>query len=97
MVCVCVLGSCNARVGVVDVGDEEKNGRSGWRTRDREGQYVVVFLMRKEMVVFNKETVIKVRLRIGNQETELEPLVARKQHVCRVKVCMSIVGEYVSS
>ena len=98
---LCVTGYCNAHVGVADTGDEESVGRYGWGTRNREGQDLVEMVMRNGMVVagsfFQKRVSHKVTYRSGNHKTELDLLVVRRQHLCRIKDCKAIAGEYVTT
>ena len=95
---MCVAGDFNAHIGVVEPEDEERMGRFGWGTRNREGQELVEMLRRNGLAVegtfFQKEN-HKTTYKSGRHKTELGVLVVWQQQLRRAKDCKALAGEYV--
>ena len=99
---LCVASDFNARIGVVEPGDEESIGIFGWGTRNREGRELVEMLRRNGLAVagtfFQKKIEShKITYRSGRHKTELDLLVVRQQQLGRVKDFKALAGEYVTT
>ena len=78
---LCVAGDFNARIVVVEPGDEESLGKFGSVTRNREGQELVEMLRRNGLAVagtFFQKEIHKITYRSGRHKTELDLLVVRQ-------------------
>ena len=84
---LCVAGDFNARIFVVEPGDEESIGRFGWGTRSREGRYLVEMLRRNGLAVagtfFQKKESHKITYRSGRHKTDIDLLVEYSERVRR--------------
>ena len=98
---LCVAGDFNAKIGVVEPGDEEGIGRVGWGTRHMEGRELVVMLRRNGLAVagtfFQKKDSHTINYRSGRHKTELDIPAVRRHQLRGVKDCKALAGEFVTT
>ena len=99
-VMLCIAGDFNAHVGVVEPGEEESVGRYGWGARNREGRALVELVAGNGLAVassfFQKRESHKITYRSGQNKTELDLVIVRKQQLWKIKDCKAVPGEYVT-
>ena len=91
----------NGHVGEGNREDEEIMGRYGYGRRNEEGQVVVDFAKRAEMVVLNTYFVKKVQQRItyksGGRSSQVDYLCCKRRHLSEVTDCYVLGGECVAA
>ena len=69
-----LAGDFNAHAGVAEPGEEECVGKFGWETRNREGQKMVMLVVRNGMAIadsfFQKQESHMITYRSGQHRTE---------------------------